>query len=107
AMRALAGIHEPAAPYLRQALREEKSPEVRRRVEHLLAKIEPAESTLERRRALEVLEQIDTLEARQFLALLARGAPGAWLTREAEWACVRQLRRAAGTAGRGATAPSR
>src|SRR5262249_52243544 len=83
ATRDLERLGESAASALRQGLKNPPSLEGRRRVGRLLVPIERA-VYLRERRALEVLEQIGTLESRFFLAALARGAPGAWLTVEAE-----------------------
>ena len=44
-------------------------------------------------RALKALELVATEEARQLLAVLAKGAPGAWLTEEARMALARLERR--------------
>jgi HEAT repeat protein len=62
--------------------------ETRRRVEELLSRLKRdavlTGEDLRRFRAIEVLEKIDTPEARQLLQTLARGADSAWLTREAK-----------------------
>ncbi|MCI0463691.1 MAG: sigma-70 family RNA polymerase sigma factor [Gemmataceae bacterium] len=93
AMRALEKMGEEAEPGLRQALRDEPPLEIRRRVEQLLAKLETWPPERRRTyRALQVLEQAGTAEARQLLGTLAGGAPGAWLTREAR-ACLDRLAR--------------
>ena len=55
-----------------------------------------APETLRSLRAIEVLEHIATPEARQLLARLADGAPGAWQTREAKAALERLERKPAG-----------
>jgi hypothetical protein len=71
---------------LRQALSDRPSPEVRRRLEPLLAKVgDPAGSavSLQLVRALEVLELLASPQARQVIARLAEGSPRSWLTREA------------------------
>ena len=73
--------------------------EVRRRAELLLPKLAaPALPTGERLRtwrALAVLEQLGTPEAVGLLRELAGGAPGAWLTRQAQLALQRRDRRGA------------
>jgi hypothetical protein len=64
---------------------------VLRRVEQILE--EPRSLSPERvqhLRALEVLERIGTNESRQTVQKLASGAPGAWLTQEAQ-AMLRRL----------------
>jgi hypothetical protein len=83
----LGRLGELARPALEEA-RKSKSPETRRRVEELLNRLKPDGSLpaedLRQLRALEVLEKINTPEARQLLHVLSRGAEGAWLTREAK-----------------------
>jgi hypothetical protein len=82
-LRRLGRLAEPA---LRNALAVRPSAEQRRRIGHLLARLERLElSSAERQalRAVELLELIGTPEARAVLADLAAGAPQAWLTREA------------------------
>jgi WD40 repeat protein len=87
AMDELAKLGEVAAPALRQAWAQ-STLEKRRRLEQLL---EPLGETfplsgekLRSHRALEVLGQMDTSEARQLLETLARGAPEARQTLEAQ-----------------------
>jgi hypothetical protein len=85
AQRELERIGEVAVPVLRKALATDPSPEVRRRIESTLKKppkLSP--ETLQAIRAVEVLENIGTPEARQLLASLAEGAPEAGLTRQAK-----------------------
>ncbi len=96
AMRELAALGELAIPALRRVQSGRPSLEVRKRVEGLLAKWEekrpsPAER-LRPLRAIEVLQSIDTAEARQFLEALTRGAPQARLTREAKASLERLAR---------------
>jgi hypothetical protein len=86
-----------AEPALRKALEAGPSAEARRRIEQLLAKLESTSSTgepLRASRGIETLERIGTPEARELLARLGRGAPGAGLTREAKAALDRLERRA-------------
>jgi RNA polymerase sigma factor (sigma-70 family) len=86
-----------AAPALRKALVGRPSPETRRRVEHLLGRLETGEleaDGLREVRALEVLERLGTAEAKELLARLAGGAAGARLTREADAAWLRLAARA-------------
>jgi RNA polymerase sigma factor (sigma-70 family) len=101
AMRELTALGSSAEPALRRALRAQPaSVEVVRRIERLLKKLEDLSSgRLRAIRALELLEQVDTPEARQFLEALARGAEGAWLTREAK-ASLRRLAKRGGAAPR-------
>jgi WD40 repeat protein len=72
-------------PLLRRVLRGHPSLEVRKQVEGLLDQF--AVDTPERlrhRRVLEVLEWLDTEEARRLVDALASGAADAWLTSEAK-----------------------
>jgi len=75
-----------AEPALRKALDTETSAEVRSRVKALLDKLEgnaiPTEA-VPGIRAVRVLEEIGTPEARQLLKELAGGLPEAWITQEA------------------------
>jgi WD40 repeat protein len=90
---------ELAGPALRLALSAKPSEETRRRADLLLKVIERKELEVAPRerwrplRAVEALEFMATAEARQFLAELADGAPGAWLTREAQATLGRLLGR--------------
>lgn len=68
-------------PALRKALEGKPSLEARRRIEAVLAKF--ANERLQLSRALEAIERMNTPQARQLVAALAKGAPGAWLTKEA------------------------
>jgi WD40 repeat protein len=82
-----------AAAGLRERAGRSQSVEVRGRIARLLEKHDPVTVGPERLRelrALEVLEQIGTPEARQVLVTLATGASGARLTREAK-ASLRRL----------------
>jgi hypothetical protein len=77
---------------LRTALAKTKSAEARRRIEELLTKNGgrvPSPDGLRALRAVEVLEQFGTLEARKVLQSLAGGAAEANLTREARIALER------------------
>jgi hypothetical protein len=96
ATEALDQLGELAGPALRKALQSPPSPEVRRRVEQLLSKLDdpcPAGDHLRSLRAIEVLEHIAIPEARQLLEKLADGAPEARLTREAKVALQRLAKR--------------
>ncbi len=77
---------EAAEPVLRAALADKPSLEVRRCLEHLLEKVNPALSPQRMRalRAVEVLEHIATPEARELLQALADGEPAYRLTRDAK-----------------------
>ncbi len=93
--RALEEIGEQARPALQKVLAGQPSLEVRRRVEHLLRRLEGAGQSPERlraRRAVEVLEHVGDRDARLVLASLAGGPPAALLTQEARRA-LKRLRR--------------
>jgi hypothetical protein len=86
ASRELQTLADLAEPALQTALKGKPSLEQRKRIDKLLRKLdEPIASpeTLRHIRAVEPLERMATPQARQLLAVLAKGAPGAWLTREA------------------------
>jgi HEAT repeat protein len=86
----LGRLREAAELCLRQALAAPRSAEVRRRVEVLLERL--AASSVERLRegrAVSVLEQINTADARRVLAGIAEGAAEAHLTQEARAARAR------------------
>jgi hypothetical protein len=91
ATRELAALGDAAEPALRKALEGKPSAEVRQRVEGLLAKLRAGTGpeALRRGRAVEVLERAGTPEARRALEVLAKGLPGARLTREAAAALAR------------------
>jgi hypothetical protein len=81
---------------LRKALAGKPALEVRRRIEILLEKLDPLSLSSEKiqpMRALEVLEHIGTTDAKGLLESLAKGAPGARLTREAQEALQRLEKR--------------
>jgi hypothetical protein len=82
-------------PVLRQALAKDPSAELRRRIEALLPHPILARSpqTLRRLRAIQVLEQIGSREARQLLKQIAAGPPAAGATKEAKVALERLVRR--------------
>jgi WD40 repeat protein len=85
-------LGELAVPALKQALAAEPPLETRKRVEQLLEKLTgPVLSNDQLRlvRALEVLEEIGSAEARRVLERLSKGAPGALPTREAQAALER------------------
>jgi WD40 repeat protein len=81
---------------LRQALATDLPLEVRRRVEQLLEKLReggPQGDHLQTSRALEILEQLGTRDARGVLEKLAQGEPEAPLTRDAKETLARLGRR--------------
>jgi WD40 repeat protein len=91
-------LGELAKPALHRALQGQPSPELRRRVEGLLANLEGPVTAPEKRRrlrALEVLEQVGTPEARRLLQELSRGAPNARETKEAKASLERLTKRQA------------
>jgi HEAT repeat protein len=80
-------LGELAESALRKALVSSPAPEVRRRIETLLEKLEkgiPAPEALQALRGIEVLEHIGTPEAVQALEMMARGTPNARLTQESK-----------------------
>jgi hypothetical protein len=87
-------LGELAEPSLRQVLAKRPSLEVCRRIEQILVRIDnrawlPPTDDLRPLRAVTVLERIGTPEARRVLAVLADGAAGARLTREAQASLTR------------------
>jgi len=96
ASAALEKLGATAPDALRQALLGQPSPELRRRAESILGKLDTTEARAARRqmlRALEVLEQLDTPEARKLLESLGQGAPESRLTQEAKAALDRLRKR--------------
>jgi hypothetical protein len=89
-------VGDQAEEALQRAL-SHPSPEVRRRAQRLLEGLGGGGSAeeLRRLRAIEVLEFLGTPVAREVLAMLAEGAPGARATREA-CAALDHLRRRRG-----------
>jgi hypothetical protein len=86
AMRALEQLGHQAEPALQRILEGKPSPDLRKRVEELLAKVKQPitdPTILQVIRAVEVLERISSPAARQLLEELAQGDPDARLTREA------------------------
>jgi hypothetical protein len=84
----LQGLGELAGPALRRALADDPPLGLQQRLHRLLAHVEktPCGEGLRELRAVEVLELIGSPAARQVLAALAGGAPGARLTRQARQA---------------------
>jgi WD40 repeat protein len=93
AARELERLGEQAEPTVRKAWADRPEPEVRRRLEALLAKATDPE-LLRSLRAVEALEHIATPNAVKVTRGLARGAPAARLTREARAAVERLAKRA-------------
>jgi WD domain, G-beta repeat len=92
AMLELEKLGEAAQPGLQQALAKKPTLELRRRVEQLLQRLETPPLIPDRLgniRALEVLENLATPEARQVLHTLARGLPEARLTQQAQTVLLR------------------
>src|SRR5260370_112317 len=85
-------LGESAAPILRDRLKSQATPEVRRRLEGLLATLET--KRLRAVRGVEVLENIGTQEAKKILQKAANGASGGVLTQEAKASFERLARRA-------------
>jgi hypothetical protein len=96
ATKELDELGDSAEPALRKVLARKPSAEVRQRAEALLEKLDLARSPERMRgvRALDVLEHVGTPEAKRLLEELAKGAPEARLTREAQGSLDRLNRRA-------------
>jgi hypothetical protein len=96
AERELATLADLAEPSLRRALADKPSPELRQRVERLLARLEsPVFSAREFRlqRSVEILERAATEEARLALETISKNAPGRWLREMSKAAEERLYRR--------------
>jgi WD40 repeat protein len=94
AQKGLESLGVLAAPALRRTLAKNSSLELRRRVDALLNKLRGPVTDSEQRRAVRavaVLEDTATPEARKHLAMLAQGAPEARLSQEAR-AALKRLR---------------
>jgi HEAT repeat protein len=91
ALRRLQALGEVAQPALLQALANNPSHEARRRIKELLDTLHalPVGDSLAVIRAVEILESIDSPEARHVLQRLAEGAPAATVTRQAKAALGR------------------
>jgi hypothetical protein len=88
----LASLREFAEPFLRKALQESPTFEQRRRIDQLLepfSKPLPSVDRARQIRLLELLEQIGTKQAAEWLTRLAGGAPGVFLTCEANASLAR------------------
>lgn len=95
----LRDLGEAAAPQLKAAAQQSMSAEARRRIAALLADLaapgtprDPDPELLRFFRAIRVLEEIGTEEAKEVLGRLANGAPGTPTAREAQ-AALERLRR--------------
>jgi WD40 repeat protein len=91
-------VGEVASPALKKVLSDRSPLDLRVRVEQLLADAATYQAppdVLRALRALEVLEHIGTPEAREVVESMTKGAPGAWLTREAQATAARMDRKAA------------
>jgi RNA polymerase sigma factor (sigma-70 family) len=88
AARELEKLGDAAPEAYRKALEEQPSPERRRRIEKLLSKLETryvvSGEDLRALRAIQILERIASVDARQVLHQLAAGAADSRLTREAK-----------------------
>jgi len=80
ASRDLEKMGDAARPALQKALEANPPAEFRRRIQDVLDRLKPPPQLL---RAVELLEQVGTAEAKRHLEALSKGAPGTWLTREA------------------------
>jgi hypothetical protein len=100
AMQELRNLGELAEAALRQKLQSNLPLEMRRRVEELLQKAEPAPDRLREVRAIEVLEHIGTADAKEVLQMMANGAPEARLTQEAKASLERLANRPVDGKGR-------
>ena len=94
----LAALAEFVEPALRAAAKTPASAEVGKQLADLLEKfaerrLKPTPEQLRPVRAVEVLEEIGTAEAKDVLRTMAKGAPGATLTREARASLKRLERR--------------
>jgi len=86
AMQKLSALGTSAEPALRKALSGQPTLETKRRIDELLAKLDPRRSAevLRDLRALEVLERIGSLEAREMLESVAAGASETRKSQEAK-----------------------
>jgi WD40 repeat protein len=92
ASRELSKLGDLAEPVVRKSLAEKHSPEVHRRLQELVNKLDGPIAKPEQARELrcvEVLEHSGSAEARRLLDELSKGAGGARLTREAKAALAR------------------
>jgi len=97
ATQKLEKMDDVVEPALRKALKDNRAPEVRNRLEQILQKLEGAvpPERLRTLRAIQALEYMGTPEAVDLLKSLVGGAPAAQQTREAKAALERLAHRAA------------
>jgi WD40 repeat protein len=95
ATKELDKIGQPAEPRLLQALEGMPSAERKNRIDKLLKGIQTSPERVLMYRAMMVLEQIGTPEAREVLKSLARGTKGVELTEEAKASLARLAKRPA------------
>jgi hypothetical protein len=98
AIKELEKLGQAAVPAVRQALEQNPTPGVRRRLEAFLsqpASLVLAPERLRRLRAIQVLEQAATSEARRLVADLANGSASALETQAAKAALERLAKRPA------------
>jgi WD40 repeat protein len=96
AQKEITRVSEQVEPSLRVALQKATDAEVRRRLAALLESIPRPETRpeqLRELRAVELLGHLDQVEARRLLADLAKGAPGASVTRLAKASLARLVAR--------------
>jgi hypothetical protein len=98
ATKELGQFGQAAEAAMRQALTASPSPEVKRRLERLLQPLDREGKVLTAEqqrdvRAVRVLEQAGTPEARKLLEALTKSSPGWWATQEAKEALERLARR--------------
>ena len=91
--KALEKLGDSVEPALLEALKNQPSPEMKRRLEKLLDKPWPP-GFLRKWRALEILERIGTSEAQELLKHLSEGVPANRLTSEARASLERLARKA-------------
>jgi hypothetical protein len=99
AMTELDKLGEAAEPALKKALASPTPLEAKKRVQQLLSRLDQrnlSPAQLRQSRALEVLEQIGSPEARQLLQELAQGAAAARITRDARASLARLEKRGTG-----------
>jgi hypothetical protein len=100
AQQEIVRLGEPAVPALQRALADLPPLEVKRRLQDLLATLEPKLVTtsphrLRELRSVQVLEAVATEESRQLLQDLAKGFSGASLTRDAQAILERLVKQSA------------
>jgi RNA polymerase sigma factor (sigma-70 family) len=90
AQKSLEKLGDRAVEFMRAALRQSPSAELRARLNRLLKALDSrTPDQLRQQRAVEVLERIGSAQAKAIVADLARGAAGARLTIEAEASLMR------------------